>query len=51
MYSAAFIYQPGHYDEEFHALNALLDDIARSNNGYLGQESWKSTDGTRVNAT
>ena len=51
MYSAAFIYQPGEYDAEFHRLNALIDELALSIAGYLGQESWRSTDGSRMNAT
>lgn len=51
MYAAAFVYEPGQYDDEFHDLNALVDDIALSTQGYLGQESWRSKDGSKVNAT
>jgi hypothetical protein len=51
MYSAVFIYEPGQYDDTFHALNALIDDIALSTQGYLGQESWRSKAGSKVNAT
>jgi heme-degrading monooxygenase HmoA len=51
MYSAAFIYQPGQYDDEFHRLNAIIDSVARSLPGFLGVESWQSADGDRKNAT
>jgi len=51
MYSAAFIFEPGEYDARFHELNALIDRAARSTPGYLGRESWRSTDGAASNAT
>jgi heme-degrading monooxygenase HmoA len=51
MYSAAFIFEPGQYDAEFHRLNALIDSVARSLPGFLGVESWQSADGSRRNAT
>ena len=51
MYSAAFIFEPGQYDAEFHRLNALIDSVARSLPGFLGVESWQSADGRRRNAT
>ena len=51
MYSAAFIFEPGQYDAEFHRLNALIDSVARSLPGFLGMESWQSADGRRRNAT
>jgi len=51
MYSAAFIFRPGTYDEEFHRLNALIDEAAKSTEGFLGAESWQSKDGRTLNAT
>ncbi len=51
MISAAFIWEPGRYDAEFMALNALIEEAARSVPGYLGVESWTSEDGKRNNAT
>jgi len=51
MYSAAFIWEPGVYDEEFHRLNAIIHDVATSLPGFLGVDSWQATDGTRRNAT
>ena len=38
MYSAAFIWEPGIYDAEFHRLNALIEEVARSLPGFLGVE-------------
>ncbi len=51
MYSAAFIYQAGEYDADFHALNDAIDQIARASHGFLGSESWVSPDGATRNAT
>ena len=51
MYSAAFLFEPGEYDARFHALNALIDRAAKATAGYLGAESWRSTDGKTANAT
>ena len=51
MYSASFIFKPGTYDDEFHRLNKLINDIALGTQGYLGTESWYSKDGKTVNAT
>lgn len=51
MYSAAFIFRPGNYDEEFHRLNALIDAAALATSGYIGAETWHSADGKTLNAT
>lgn len=51
MYSAAFIFKPGVYDDEFHRLNDLIDQAAQSNEGFLGAETWYSKDGDILNAT
>jgi heme-degrading monooxygenase HmoA len=51
MFSAAFIFRPGTYDDEFHRLNALIDEAANNTDGYLGAETWHSADGKTLNAT
>lgn len=51
MFSAAFIFRPGTYDEEFHRLNGLIDSAANATDGYLGAEVWKSEDEKTLNAT
>jgi heme-degrading monooxygenase HmoA len=51
MYSAAFLFRPGTYDDEFHRLNALIDEAANSNPGFIGSETWQSRDGKTLNAT
>jgi len=51
MYSAAFIFEPGTYDERFHTLDAQIQAAAASNPGFLGREAWQSADGKRFNAT
>lgn len=50
MFSAAFIFEPGTYDDQFHTLDALIQAAAEATDGYLGQENWKSADGKRINA-
>jgi hypothetical protein len=42
--SAAFIFRPGTYDDEFHRLNKLIDAAAKATEGFLGSETWKSFD-------
>ena len=51
MYSAAFIFRPGTYDDEFHRLNGLIDEATKATDGYLGAETWHSADGKTLNAT
>jgi heme-degrading monooxygenase HmoA len=51
MYSAAFIFEPGDYDAEFHRLNDEIKAVAQSLPGYMGVEQWQSADGRRRNAT
>lgn len=50
MFSAAFIFKPGTYDDEFHRLNGLIERAANATDGYLGAESWQSPDGAVLNA-
>ena len=51
MFSAAFIFEPGNYDERFLALDASIEAAALATPGYLGRETWQSEDAKRFNAT
>jgi len=51
MYCAAFIFEPGTYDERFLALDSQIEAAAQANPGYLGRETWQSEDGKRFNAS
>lgn len=51
MLQVSFIFRPGSRDAEFHRLDALIAAAAEATEGYLGQESWVSADGTLRNAT
>ena len=51
MYSAAFIFKPGTYDDDFHELNDLIDAAAQANPGFIESETWHSADGKVLNAT
>ncbi len=46
-----FIFRPGLYDDDFHRLDGEIDAFARSLQGFRASETWKSGDGTVVNAT
>lgn len=50
MYVASFIFRPGTIDQEFHDRNAEISSRAASIDGFLGEESWRSPDGTLRNA-
>ena len=51
MYSAAFIFEAGTYDDDFHRLNAEIKAVAAALPGFLGVEHWNAPDGRRANAT
>ncbi len=51
MYSVAFIFEPGKYDDEFHQLDDLILEVAESMDDYVGKEAWQSSDGKRLNST
>lgn len=51
MFSAAFIFKPGNFDDEFHRLNGLIDAAAKETSGFIGAETWNSADGDVLNAT
>lgn len=50
MFACSFIFSPGTYDDEFHRLDASIDDYAQSLEGYVGVDRWFSADGTVTNA-
>jgi len=42
MYSATFIFAKKQYDEEFHRLDQIIAEAAKSIPGYLGEEAWEN---------
>ena len=40
MYTSTFTFAKRQYDEEFHALDNVIAQVAKSIPGYLGEESW-----------
>ena len=50
MISASFIFSPGNYDEEFHALDGKIEAFASSLSGFIGVDRWVSEDGKSRNS-
>lgn len=50
MIVAQFIFKPGSYDERFHELDGQIDAFASSLQGFIGSETWQSSDGSVKNA-
>jgi heme-degrading monooxygenase HmoA len=50
IYTASFMFEPGTYDDAFHALDALIEAAALATPGYLGNETWVAAKGTQRNA-
>jgi heme-degrading monooxygenase HmoA len=42
MYSSTFIFATKQFDDEFHRLDRIIADAARTMPGYLGEESWEN---------
>jgi len=42
MYTSTFTFAKREFDDEFHALDTAIAQIARSTPGYLGEESWEN---------
>lgn len=42
MFTSTFTFAAGEYDDEFHALDARIAEIARAIPGYLGEEAWEN---------
>lgn len=49
IYTATFIIKPKDYNDEFHAMNDEIDEIALNSPGYLYKEKWFSEDGKTEN--
>ena len=47
VYSATFIFRIKHYDSEFERLNKIIDEVANSDTGFLGKESWSTDEETK----
>jgi heme-degrading monooxygenase HmoA len=43
MYTSTFTFANRDFDDEFHALDNIIAQIARSTPGYLGEESWENS--------
>lgn len=46
MLQAAFMFRPGRTNAEFDALTARIAACAAGIDGFLGEETWRSSDGT-----
>jgi heme-degrading monooxygenase HmoA len=42
VYSATFIFRIKNSDSEFERLNSVIDEVAHTNPGFLGKESWSN---------
>jgi heme-degrading monooxygenase HmoA len=42
MYTATFTFAKRQFDAAFHALDAVIADVAKTTPGYLGEESWEN---------
>ena len=42
MYTSTFTFAKGQYDDEFHALDSVIAQVAKSIPGYLGEEAWEN---------
>ena len=51
MINCQFIFRPGTYDDDFHDLDGRIDAFARSLPGFRTVETWRSEDGSVVNAS
>lgn len=43
VYAATFIFRRKNYDTEFEHLNNIITQVANSNKGFLGKESWSNS--------
>jgi heme-degrading monooxygenase HmoA len=42
MYTSTFTFAKRVFDDEFHALDQVIAEVAKSIPGYLGEEAWES---------
>jgi heme-degrading monooxygenase HmoA len=45
-----FVFEPGEYDDEFHSLDAQIDEFATSLSGFISVHRWVSPDGRLRNS-
>jgi heme-degrading monooxygenase HmoA len=43
VFSSTFIFAKKQYDAEFHALDTVIAEVAKSTPGYLGEENWENS--------
>lgn len=43
MFASTFIFAKGAFDAEFHALDAVIAEAAKTIPGYIGEESWENS--------
>jgi len=43
MYTSTFTFAAGRFDDEFHALDKVIAEVAKSIPGYLGEEAWENS--------
>jgi len=48
MISASFIFNKREYDDEYFALDGQIAEIARTTQGYIGEEAWQNTENSKV---
>jgi heme-degrading monooxygenase HmoA len=42
MFTATFTFAAGAFDDQFHAMDQAIAEVARATPGYLGEESWEN---------
>lgn len=42
MFTSTFTFAKGRFDDDFHALDRVIAEVAKSIPGYLGEESWEN---------
>ena len=44
MFTSTFTFAKGQCDDDFHALDAVIAEVARAIPGYLGEEAWENAE-------
>lgn len=44
MYTSTFTFAKREFDDEFHALDQVIAQVARATPGFLGEESWENAE-------
>ena len=48
MYTATFIFDKKQFDDAFYRLDAIIAEIAKQTEGYIGEEAWENSETGRV---